>query len=904
MSNSNLSRAEAATRKSLVTVHAYDVRVDISNAPKLDEPGFATQSTITFSSAVEGEETFLDFIGLEVESVVLNGSELDVGKVVRDARIALPGLASENEVTVRATAAYSRSGEGLHRFQDPADGLVYTYTQYEPADARRVFPNFEQPDLKAPFTFHITAPALWEVASNQPVAGRADVPLGDAILGDATPDAATLDDAAFDNGDGPTSACWDFAPTLPISTYITTILAGPYFKVSDHFSMVFGPDSAHAGQSLEIPLTAYCRASLADHFDTDPIFAVTKAGLAYFNELFDYPYPFGKYDQAFVPEYNLGAMENPGLVTFTEAYIHTSRATDTEYQQRANTIMHEMAHMWFGDLVTMGWWDDLWLKESFADFMGHLAVADATGWGAKSWTLFASRRKAWAYVQDQLPTTHPIVADIPDLEAAKQNFDGITYAKGASVLKQLVAYVGRDAFMAGSREYFRTHEYSNTSLTDLLAPLEAASGRDLAQWAAGWLQTAGISTLTPTLATAEGLITSFAITQEAVDPTTGRRALRPHRLSVGLFNFGTSTDDAGRLVRTHSAAVDVAGDVTDVTALEGLPVPALIVVNDQDLSYAKVRLDPASLETALASVDAVEDPLARSLVWSSLWNAVRDAQLPAGSYVTAVCRHAAGEPDIALLQTLADNARFAAANYSPPETRGEVQAELLAAVERHLDQAAAGSDEQLVWARAFALLGRGSDASTERIRGLLAGESVPAGLGVDTGLRWLLWEALAARGEATVAELDVELARKTTAETRSARTTAVAARPAEEAKAAAWEDAVVGTALTNELLSATIEGFMAGSHALLDAYVEPYFAVLADVWEERSIEIAGRIVRGLYPARQDLEPGMEPAAHPVVVRTDAWLARNAGAAAGLRRLLVEQRDHLVRALAAQAAARS
>nr|WP_218063726.1 aminopeptidase N [Arthrobacter wenxiniae] len=884
VSNSNLSRAEAATRKSLITVHSYDVRVDISNAADLDDPGFATQSTITFSAHSPGANTFLDFIGQGVNEVVLNGRALDVGQVVDGARITLPALAAENRVTVRATAAYSRSGEGLHRFQDPADGRIYTYTQYEPADARRVFANFEQPDLKAPFTFHVTAPAHWEVASNQPVAGYAEV--GRDEQGQAV------------------SGCWDFAPTLPISTYITTILAGPYFKVSDQFSMVFGPDSAHAGTALAIPLTAYCRASLADNFDTDPIFAVTKAGLAYFNELFDYPYPFGKYDQAFVPEYNLGAMENPGLVTFTESYIHTSRATDTQYQQRANTIMHEMAHMWFGDLVTMGWWDDLWLKESFADLMGHLAVADATGWGAKSWTMFASRRKAWAYVQDQLPTTHPIVADIPNLEAAKQNFDGITYAKGASVLKQLLAYVGRDAFMAGAREYFRAHEYSNTSLADLLEPLGAASGRDLAQWAASWLQTAGISTLTPTLTVADGAITSFSIAQAAVDPTTGLPALRPHRLSVGLFNFGTSADDAGRLVRTHSAAVDVAGPVTDVEALAGLPAPALIVVNDQDLSYAKVRLDPASLRTALASLGSVADPLARSLVWSSLWNAVRDAVLPAGSYVTAVCRHAAGEPDIALLQTLADNARSAVAHYCAPAARGGVEAELLAAVERHLDAAAPGSDEQLVWARALAALGRSSDLPTARIQGLLAGDAVPQELAVDTELRWLLWEALAARGAATVEQLDAELARHTTAETRVARTTAGAARPDAASKAAAWEQAVAGTSLTNELLSATIEGFMVGGHELLDAYVEPYFAALNTVWVTRSIEIASRIVGGLFPARQDLEDGADPLAHPVVVRTDAWLAVNPDAATGLRRILVEQRDHLVRALTAQALAAS
>lgn len=875
MSNSNLSRDEAAARKSLISVNHYDVRVDIGNAQCLTEPGFSTQSTITFSASQPDSETFLDFIGISVESVVLNGRALNVADVVDDARIHLPGLALENEVLIRATAAYSRSGEGMHRFQDPADGLVYTYTQYEPADARRVFANFEQPDLKAPFTFHVAAPANWEVASNQSV--------------------SNCHTQAIDHDGNPSTSWWDFATTLPISTYITSILAGPYYKVNDHFSMVFGPESAHAGTTLEIPLSAYCRASLSQNFDTDPIFAITKAGLSYFNELFDYPYPFGKYDQAFVPEYNLGAMENPGLVTFTESYIHTSRATDTQYQQRANTIMHEMAHMWFGDLVTMSWWDDLWLKESFADFMGHLAVADATEWGSKSWTMFASRRKAWAYVQDQLPTTHPIVADIPHLEAAKQNFDGITYAKGASVLKQLVAYVGQDAFMAGARSYFASHEYANTTLTDLLAPLSEASGRDLSAWAGQWLQTAGISTLTPTVEIGDGKITAFTISQEAVDPVTGLQALRPHRLSVGFF----TKDKDSQLRRTHSVTIDVAGAQTDVGVLVGIAAPDLVVLNDEDLTYAKVRLDETSLSSALTSLGTVAEPMARSLVWSSLWNATRDSVLPVRTYVQAVCEQAAGESDIALLQSLSENALSAVRDYCPPTKRSELRAVLLSAVENNLDGALAGSDEQLIWARTLAALGRSTDTANSRIRGLLNGVDVPEGLRVDSQLRWSCWQALAANDEATVSELDAELNAATTAETRVGRVIALASFPQPDVKAKAWADALTGMELTNELLSATIEGFMVGSHALLDPYVEPYFSALIDIWEQRSIEIASRLVRGLFPSHQDLGSDAEPAQHPVVVRTDSWLTENVTAPTGLRRLVLEQRDQLVRSLTAQ-----
>ncbi len=885
MSNQNLSRSEAAARKSLLTVHNYDVDLDLSLAENPGVPGFPSTTTITFSAASgdgAAASTFLDFIGLSVESVVLNGTALDIHAVVDGSRIHLPALAAENTVVVSATAAYSSSGEGLHRFVDPADGRTYTYTQYEPADARRVFANFEQPDLKAPYTFRVTAPEGWEVASNQSVSSRATLPAPE-----------TGQEAASGNG----TVKWEFAPTLPISTYITTVLAGPYFKAEDHFSMEFGADSAHAGETLEIPLAAYCRASLAPHFDAGEIFKVTKAGLKYFNELYDYPYPFGKYDQAFVPEYNLGAMENPGLVTFTESYLHASRATDTAYQQRANTIMHEMAHMWFGDLVTMGWWDDLWLKESFADFMGHLAVAEATPWGPKSWTMFASRRKAWAYTQDQLPTTHPIVADIPDLEAAKANFDGITYAKGASVLKQLVAYVGQDAFIAGSREYFRTHEYGNTSLNDLLVPLSKASGRDLNEWATQWLGTSGMSTLLPDLDTDKGAVTQLTIAQTAIDPVTGSDAVRPHRLKVGFFRH-----DGGTLVRSDSFALDVVGAETVVADAVGRPSPALVLVNDEDLTYAKVRLDAASLSTALASVGTVADPLSRSLVWSALWNATRDGLLPAAVYLRTVVSQAGGEADTSLLQTLADNALLALAHYCPAADRDAARELLRAGVEHLLALARAGSDEQLVWARTLALLGRGTDAVNGWSRALLEGKDVPAGLVVDGSLRWLLWQQLAARGAATTAELDAELAADTTAEHRANRCLAVAALPDPPGKAARWQEAVVGTELSNELLSATIAGFTVGAAELLDPYIEPYFAAIDGVWGGRSLEISGRIVRGLFPLAQDLAAGTSPEHHPVVHRTDAWLAEHPDAAPGLRRIVLEQRDQLLRALRGQAAA--
>jgi aminopeptidase N len=869
VSHENLQRREAAQRSALITTHSYDVSLDVRQAADPGVDGFTSRSIINFSAAEPGQgqalSTFLDFIAGDVHSVFLNGKGLRVADVVEGSRIRLDNLQAENQVTVTGTALYSRSGEGMHRFVDPADGQCYLYTQYEPADARRVFANFEQPDLKAEFTFHVMAPSGWEVASNGVEAVRTRL----------TSDPAT--------------SRWDFATTRPMSTYITTVLAGPYFKAQDHWS-----GTLDDGSTLEVPLALYCRASMAESFDAAELFRLTKNGLEFFNRLFDYPYPWGKYDQAFVPEYNLGAMENPGLVTFTESYVFTSRATDSQYQARANTLMHEMAHMWFGDLVTMQWWDDLWLKESFADYMGTLGVDSATDWDT-AWVNFANKRKAWAYVQDQLPTTHPIVADIADLEAAKQNFDGITYAKGASVLKQLVAYVGSEAFIAGSRQYFRDHAYGNTTLDDLLKALSAASGRDLAAWADSWLQTSGIPTLSVEVGAHDGVLGTVAIVQDAVDPVTGRVELRPHRLRVGTYGF----DGDGALVRTGSIETDVAGARTEVPELTGQARPALLLVNDDDLTYAKVRLDPESEATVRASLDKVTDPMARTLCWTALWNSARDGETPAARYVDAVKSFGPSETGIGVLLNILDNAQTAVERYTAASGRDAVRRDFLSAADGQLALAAPGSDRQLAWARTVAAVSRHEAALLPRLRGLLDGTVEVEGLAVDADLRWSLWHALAANGQASAGELDAELERDTTASGRAGHATALAARPDPDVKAAAWNAAVEGTELSNQLLSATITGFTTAPSTVLEPYVEPYFECLRGVWDSRSIEIASRIVRGLYPLAQDLPAGTQPAQHPVVLRTDAWLEANSDAPRALLRIVLEQRSHLVRALTAQ-----
>jgi aminopeptidase N len=875
----NLTRDEAQRRAALLAVDGYDVALDLRSAtappPAKGPRTFRSTTTVRFRCAEPGASTFADLVAPFVHSVTLNGRSLPVDTVFDGARIALDELAAENELIVDAACAYSRTGEGLHHFLDPEDGEVYLYTQYEPADARRVFANFEQPDLKAPFTLHVTAPARWTVLGNG------------AQQGEPEP----LDEGA--------AACWHFAPTEPISTYITAVLAGPYHYVQDVYRS--------ADKKLEIPLGALCRKGLAKHFDPEDVFTVTKQGLDFFHEHFGFPYPFGKYDQAFVPEYNLGAMENPGLVTFREEFVFRGKVTEASYEHRANVILHEMAHMWFGDLVTMRWWDDLWLKESFADFMGALALVEATRF-KDGWITFANRRKTWAYRADQLPSTHPVTADIRDLEDAKLNFDGITYAKGASVLKQLVAYVGRDTFLEGARRYFQRHAWGNTTLGDLLAVLEETSGRDMDGWSRAWLQTAGVNSLTPHVTCdGEGRITELAVLQEAPEE---HPVLRPHRVAVGLYRH----EGLGRgLVRYARAEADVEGARTVVEELAGQPRPEVVLVNDDDLTYCKTRLDERSLASLRAHLgelagapadgpDGHNPSLSRALCWSAMWNLTRDGLMPARDFVSLVLSFAGDETDVGVLQMLHAWCRTAVTHYAAPEWREEGQRTLAEGALTKLRQAEPGSGHQLAWARFFAGV-----ASEERhlnlLLGLLGSQGAGGassksgsaridGLDVDQELRWTFLQTLAARGEADAAVLDAELARDDTASGKRHHVRCLAARPSAQVKAEAWESVMSSDRLSNALVEATISGFaQPGQEKLTAPYARPYFEALEEVWRTRSIEIAMSVVRGLFPDLQGDQATLDA--------TDAWLTAHPDAAPALRRLVLEARDDLARALRAQ-----
>ena len=840
----NITRAEARQRSSMIAVDSYRVELDLTGSG----PTFRSITTCEFTCSTPGAQTWIDLIAPAVISVTLNGRELR--GAVDGARIALPDLQARNTVTVVADCAYMNTGEGLHRFIDPVDDETYLYTQFESADARRMYACFEQPDLKATFALTVTAPAHWQVVSNSP-----------------TPPAISA---------GSTTARWEFEPTPRMSTYITALVAGPYHVVRDEYR---GPHGTY-------PLGLFCRESLAQYLDAEEIFTVTKQGFTFFEEQFQVPYPFAKYDQLFVPEFNAGAMENAGCVTILEDYIFRSRVTLAAYEQRANTILHELAHMWFGDLVTMTWWDDLWLYESFAEWAAHHANVHATRYN-EAWTTFANLRKAWAYRQDQLPSTHPIAADMVDLDSVRVNFDGITYAKGASALRQLVAWVGEEQFLAGLHAYFTKHAWKNTELTDLLSELEATSGRDLSSWTREWLQTSGVNLLRPQVGVAaDGTYSSVVIEQEPPSAPEGiAPTLRSHRVGIGLYDLV----DGGLRLREH-IEVDVVGAETPVPSLAGTPRADLLLVNDGDLTFAKVRLDDTSWETAIAHLGTLEDSLARAVIWGAAWDMTRDAEVSTGDFVHLVISGIAAETDIGVVQGVLRQVRAAIDQFAAETHREEYLLRLSGHLRELARSAEPGSDRQLAFARAFAGSAV-SNADLELVGALLDGRETWEGLVIDTDLRWFLLTHLVVAGARGPEEIDAELASDDTATGRRQAAAARAAIPTREAKEAAWHAIVGRTDLPNAILDATIAGFQQRDQlSLLTPYRSMFFDVLENVWQERTMEMAQSITMGLYPGLL--------VDHTTVDATNHYLEREMNSA--LRRLLTEGRDGVERALRARA----
>ncbi len=858
----NLTRDQAVERAALVTVDGYRIVLDLTDGS--GSPGdrtFRSTTTVEFD-ALAGADTVIDIAAETIHSATLNGVAIDVSGYDESTGIALTGLAERNVVVVDADCRYSNTGEGLHRFVDPVDGEVYLYSQFETADAKRMFACFDQPDLKATFDVTVTAPAHWQVISNGATA--------------STTGAAP---AATSDADG----VHTFATTPRMSTYLVALIAGPYTRWLDEYADEHGT----------IPLGIYCRSSLAEYMDAERLFTETKQGFAFYHANFGVPYAFGKYDQLFVPEFNAGAMENAGAVTFLEDYVFRSKVTRYSYERRAETVLHEMAHMWFGDLVTMQWWDDLWLNESFATFASVLCQAEATEY-KQAWTTFANVEKSWAYRQDQLPSTHPVAADIPDLHAVEVNFDGITYAKGASVLKQLVAYVGLESFLAGLRDYFRDHAYANATFGDLLGALEKSSGRDLSQWGRQWLKTTGLNTLRADFdVDDDGKFTRFAITQSGAAPGAGET--RVHRLAVGVYD----DDGSGKLVRAHREELDIDGPVTEVPALHGVSRGKLIMVNDDDLTYCSLRLDPESLQTVLTRIADIADPLPRTLAWSAAWEMTREAEMKARDFVALVISGVHAETEVGVAQRLLLQAQTALNAYADQDWAREngwpAFGDALLDLAR---ESAPGSDHQLAFVNALctSVLSRNHVAV---LATLLDNEPAAVnltGLAIDTDLRWRIVTALAASGDLDADGpetpfIDAEAENDPTAAGKRNAAAAAVARPQAVVKDAAWQQVIEDDAMANITTRAIVNGFVQpGQSGLLAPFTAKYFDAIAGVWERRSSEVAQTVVIGLYPSWDVSQAGLDAA--------DEFLAGDVPPA--LRRLVIEGRAGVERALRARA----
>ena len=849
----NLTRNEAIERASIIKrVHSYRIELDL---PK-DKDVFSSKVEIRFD-AQEGASTFIDAITSSVKSINLNGEELSTD-LADGERIQLPNLAAENTLVIDAEMFYTNTGEGLHRFVDPADGEVYLYSQFEVPDSRRVFPVFEQPDLKAEFEFIVRVPSHWVVVSNQP-----EVKVEEKECGCGR------------------AKTWFFKPTPRMSSYITAIVAGPYEKVTSELTN---------SEGRVIPLGVYARKSLMPFVDAEDMFELTRQGFEFYEEQFKTPYPFEKYDQLFVPEFNAGAMENAGCVTYLETYVFRSKVAEALRERRAITVLHELAHMWFGDLVTMKWWNDLWLNESFAEFMSHLALAEATKY-TEGWTGFMVR-KDWGLKQDQLPTTHPITAEIRDLADVEVNFDGITYAKGASVLRQLVSYVGRDAFFAGLHEYLTKHSYANATLDDLLTELAAASGRDLASWSKVWLEEAGVTLLRPVVTTAEdGTIERLEITQEAFSEGA---SLRPHRLGVA----GYSLTEEGTLTQVFREELDVDGASTVVEAAAGIARPDFILVNDGDLGYAKVRLDEQSLAFAVANITKFTDSLTRGVVMASAWDMTRDGEMPARDYLNLALTSIPVEDNMSLLMLTLRHIDEAVRTFVAPQARPEAAEDTGRRLLLLARTAASGSDAQRMLVAAAAR-NASSEEQFEAVRGLFDATQTLDGLDLDVDLKWDLLVSLVRGSVATESDIDALEAEDDTMTGHQNAAACRAARAGEWIKADVWDKVLTDTSIPNDTRWAMISGFWAQARTNPSAYapyVAEYFDALAGIWERFTFHTAEDLTTLLFPtALAGYTTEVD-----VVASGKAWIDAHADASAGTLRIIRELIDVCERQIANQA----
>ncbi|WEV53319.1 aminopeptidase N [Bifidobacterium sp. ESL0704] len=850
MPGANLTRVEAEERKSVITGPvSYHVDLDLTQGPK----SFPSVSVITFD-AKAGSSSFADLIADEVSTIELNGETLDPTKYYVDNRIELPALKEHNTLKVVSSCQYSTTGEGLHRSVDPADGNVYLYSQFEVPDARRVYAVFDQPDIKATFDFEVAAPASWLVTSNMPVKSTTDL---DAMTAEGT----------LGTHPAESTKRWVFETTPKMSSYLTAICAGPYAEWHTTYANEDG---------RTVPMAQYCRQSLKDDFarDADYLFDITKKGFAFYAKTWGVPYPYAKFDQIYVPEYNAGAMENIGMVTIRDSYVFGSKVTDALAERRVVTVLHELAHMWFGDLVTMKWWNDLWLNESFAEFMSSLSTAEATDW-TDSWATFTSGEKSWALNQDQLPTTHPITAPINDLHDTEVNFDGITYAKGGSVLKQLVAYVGREKFFKGINSYLNKHQYDNATLKDLLVELEAASGRDLKTWSKQWLEESGINTIAADVEeNGDGTIKSLTLTQTA---PAEHPVLRAHRMAIGFYNRDAAT---GKIVRTDRIELDVTGETTVATEAAGKARPDFIMLNDDDLTYTKLRFDAKSRDFAAEHLFEFDDALARAVVWLAFWDMTRDAEFPAERFLDLSLKMLSTEHESTTFRYALRCLKVTATQYVAPARREAVRQHVAEGLWDLANVSEAGSDEQFQLVSAYLDYGAQGDAPfISNVKGLLSGTLKLKGLEIDNNMRWALTKALAAVGEMDNEAIDAELKLRDTTDNREFAYGAKASVPSAEAKAWAWDASIHDLSLTNSQLEAAALGFSGNlSGKLAEPYAAKYFETADWIWENRTFHMAESLLDDLYPVYAD--------AAELVRLGDEWLASHTDAARALRNIII------------------
>ncbi len=901
MSAINLTRTEAADRAALLEVHHYDIELDFTATGS----HFPSRTTIEVSARYDGE-TFLELRDAKVLSVHVDGEDVtefgcggdkELYDDTRGLKLALSK--GKHTVVVDAQCQYTNTGQGIHRFVDPADNETYLYTQFETADAKRVFACFDQPDLKARYSMTITAPEHWTVVSNSHA-----VDVDDAASAEGTEAAGAAGAADGSEATNNGAKVHRFRVDVPLSTYLVAFCAGPWHEVHDSWSgtITRHPETPEShvleftdeNYGLTIPLGIYCRKSLAEYLDDQQLFTETKEGFDFYAKYFGEPYPFKKYDQIFCPEYNFGAMENAGCVTIRDEYIFRSQATGYLYERRNDTLLHEMAHMWFGDLVTMKWWDDLWLNESFATWSAAVAQAEVSQY-PHSWTTFTNVEKAWAYQQDQLPSTHPIAADATDVETVEQNFDGITYAKGASVLKQLAAYVGQEAFLAGTRLHFARHRFSNATFADLLGALSEASGRDLSDWADQWLTTTGINTLSADYELADdGTYSSFTVKQLGATPGAGER--RTHRIAIGVYAFATGKYERLKRVELDIPAED---DTTEVAELVGAKAGDVVIVNDDDLTYGFAPLDERSLAHAVDHIDGFTDSMPRSLVWTAAWQMTRSATMRARDYVALVLRGANAEDIASVLERVVAQAVSAVSLYADPQWAKDTGYSQLGTGLIELARAEKDAGRQLIYVNGLCQLPARHSGTREVLEAIFGDRADTVGLDeitVDTDMKWRALTALVAAGFADEEQIAAMQAEDESAAGQQAAIQARAAIPSLANKKRVWEESTTsGEAQPSNLaLRNLLAGFTApGAGEVLsedDSFITDYFAATESWWQTFSSDVARNILAGLYPAWEISDEGLKAADDALTSET---------LTGSVRRVVAENRDRVSRALAAQ-----